>query len=130
MLFNPENCLFPANADCKSEKIVELSKKIMEVDATPFYGDIQSKKKLNRVSYFFLFLGDIQSFHLKGDCRMFTKFLHYAIIFYGERVHFNLKVFWNKNFYIHLLDYSPNSGLINQKKTKKNFDFTWTYLTL
>jgi len=72
VLFNPENCLFPANADCKSEKIVELSKKIMEVDATPFYGDIQS-------------------FHLKGDCRMFTKFLHYAIIFYGERVHFNLK---------------------------------------
>ena len=37
------------------------------------------------------FYGELQSFHLKGDCYLFTKFLHMVMIFYGDNIQLSLK---------------------------------------
>ena len=42
---------------------MEISRRVINLDVSPFYGDIQS-------------------FHLKGDIKMFTAMLHKAMLFY------------------------------------------------
>ena len=70
---NNGTTLFPAKPDCKSEEILKISKDLIDVDISSFYGDIQA-------------------FHLDGDCGHFTKLLHKLLIFYEDKTEFNLKV--------------------------------------
>ena len=70
---NNGTTLFPAKPDCKSEEILKISRDLIDVDISSFYGDIQA-------------------FHLDGDCGHFTKLLHKLLIFYQEKTEFNLKV--------------------------------------
>ena len=66
----PSSNLFPAKPDCTKDQIQALSRQMLSLDVTPFYGEIQA-------------------FHLSGDCGYFTRMLHNLMIFYCD--HYELK---------------------------------------
>ena len=68
-----QGVLFPAKPDCRSEEIMEISKKIINIDVSCFYGELQS-------------------FHLRGDCAFFTRCLHSLMLFYCDNLELNLTV--------------------------------------
>jgi len=68
---NPQGVLFPAKPDCRSEEIMEISQKIINIDVSCFYGELQS-------------------FHLRGDCAFFTRCLHSFMLFYCDNLELNL----------------------------------------
>ena len=55
-----DDMLYPDKPNCQSPKVVELSKKLIDLDVTPFYGEL---------------LG----FHLKGDCSQMGRVLNVAL---------------------------------------------------
>ena len=57
--------LYPNEPNCQKPKMVELSKRLLDLDVTPFYGDL---------------LG----FHLKGDCSHMGRVLHIAMAYYSD----------------------------------------------
>ena len=59
------NLLYPDNPNAKTERVVELSKKLIDLDITPFYGE---------------FIG----FHLKGDCSKMGRLLNIALAYYSN----------------------------------------------
>ena len=68
-----QGVLFPAKPDCRSEEIMEISQKIINIDVSCFYGELQS-------------------FHLRGDCAFFTRCLHSFMLFYCDNLELNLTV--------------------------------------
>ena len=64
--------LFPDNPDSTSAEAMEISRRVINLDPSPFYGEIQS-------------------FHLKGDIKIFTAMLHKAMLFYYGYSHYQWK---------------------------------------
>ena len=60
---NTEHTLFPHLPDSSEAKVMEISRRIINLDVSPFYGEIQS-------------------FYLKEDINIFTAVLHKAMVFY------------------------------------------------
>ena len=59
------NMLYPDNPNTKTEKVVRLSKKMIDLDVTPFYGEL---------------IG----FHLKGDCSRMARLMNNALVYYSN----------------------------------------------
>ena len=68
----PSANLFPAKPDCTKEQIQALSRQMLSLDVSPFYGEIQA-------------------FHLAGDCGYFTRMLHSLMIFYCDNYELKLE---------------------------------------
>ena len=60
---SPAGSLFPKLPDSSTSNMLEISRRIINLDVSPFYGEIQS-------------------FHLNGDIKIFTGMLHKAMVFY------------------------------------------------
>ena len=60
---NTDQTLFPQLPDSSHSKVMEISRRIITLDVSPFYGEIQS-------------------FYLKEDINIFTSVLHKAMVFY------------------------------------------------
>ena len=67
----PSANLFPARPDCTREQVQSLSRQMLDMDVSPFYGEIQA-------------------FHLTGDCGTFTRMLHNLMIFYCDNYELKL----------------------------------------
>eukprot|EP00090_Calanus_glacialis_P017065 TRINITY_DN26667_c0_g1_i1.p1 TRINITY_DN26667_c0_g1~~TRINITY_DN26667_c0_g1_i1.p1 ORF type:complete len:514 (-),score=74.73 TRINITY_DN26667_c0_g1_i1:202-1596(-) len=57
--------LYPDKPDCKNEKVAELSKRLLNLDVTPFYGELMG-------------------FHLNGDCSQMGRILNIAMASYSD----------------------------------------------
>ena len=60
---NTEHTLFPQLPDSSDSKVMDISRRIINLDVSPFYGEIQS-------------------FYLKEDIKIFTAAMHKAMIFF------------------------------------------------
>ena len=60
---NTEHSLFPQLPDSSDSKVMDISRRIINLDVSPFYGEIQS-------------------FYLQEDINSFTSVLHKAMVFY------------------------------------------------
>ena len=60
---NTQHSLFPQLPDSSHSKVMEISRRIINLDVSPFYGEIQS-------------------FYLKEDINTFTSVVHKAMVFY------------------------------------------------
>ena len=60
---NTHHSLFPQLPNSSQSKVMEISRRIINLDVSPFYGEIQS-------------------FYLKEDINIFTSVLHKAMVFY------------------------------------------------
>jgi hormone-sensitive lipase len=57
--------LYPDKPDCQNEKVADLSKRLLNLDVTPFYGDLTG-------------------FHLIGDCSQMARILNIAMASYSD----------------------------------------------
>ena len=81
---NTQQSLFPQLPDSSDSKVMEISRRIINLDVSPFYGEIQS-------------------FYLQEDINIFTSVLHKAMVFY----YFYNKYEW-KNYLKASKDYLAN----------------------